>query len=131
MYGKSVIECVDVIWCLSPDIRIVIVAGVVQAQCLYRDSVMYKALSAHGRIDLVALRVSDTKFTGSGTSDTGNWRAVVVHRGHVRFAVGMMYLLTANRPTPVSSPDTWRGLNRLSQKPLKLSLAGWRRSGTE
>lgn len=70
--GKSVIECVDAIRFLSPDIRIIIVAGVVQAQCLYRNSVMYKALSAHGPIDVVALRVSDTKFTGSGTTDTGN-----------------------------------------------------------
>jgi uracil phosphoribosyltransferase len=70
--GKSVIECVDAIRFLSPDIRIIIVAGVVQAQCLYRNSVMYKALSAYGSIDVVALRVSDTKFTGSGTTDTGN-----------------------------------------------------------
>ncbi|KAF2847213.1 hypothetical protein T440DRAFT_501354 [Plenodomus tracheiphilus IPT5] len=70
--GKSIIECVEAIRCLSPDIRVVIVTGVVQAQCLYRDSIMNKALSTCGRIDLVALRISDTKFTGSGTTDTGN-----------------------------------------------------------
>ncbi|KAI8931110.1 hypothetical protein NX059_012120 [Plenodomus lindquistii] len=70
--GKSVIEFVDAIRLLSPDICIIIVAGVVQAQCLYRNSIMYKTLSAHGSIDVVTLRVSDTKFTGSGTTDTGN-----------------------------------------------------------
>jgi uracil phosphoribosyltransferase/phosphoserine phosphatase/adenylate kinase len=70
--GKSVIECVQAIRGLCPDIQIVIVTGVVQAQCLYRNSVMYKVLAAAGRVHLVALRVSDTKFTGSGTTDTGN-----------------------------------------------------------
>lgn len=70
--GKSIIECVQAIRGLRPDIRIVIAAGVLQAQCLHRDSVMYQALTAAGRVDVVALRVSDTKFTGSGTTDTGN-----------------------------------------------------------
>jgi orotate phosphoribosyltransferase len=70
--GKSVIECVQAIRGLRPDIQIVIVTGVVQAQCLYRNSVMYKVLAAAGRVHLVALRVSDTKFTGNGTTDTGN-----------------------------------------------------------
>ncbi|CBX98538.1 hypothetical protein IAQ61_007831 [Plenodomus lingam] len=70
--GKSVIECIGAIRSHRPEIRIVIVAGVVQAQCLHRDSIMYKALSADRRVDIVALRVSETKFTGSGTTDTGN-----------------------------------------------------------
>lgn len=70
--GKSIIDCVEAVRGLRPDIRIVVVAGVVQAQCLYRDSIMYQALTAAGLVNFIALRVSDTKFTGSGTTDTGN-----------------------------------------------------------
>ena len=70
--GKSIIECVHAVRDLNANIRIIVVAGVIQAQCLYKSSDMYKALSACGRVDIVALRVSDTKFTGSGTTDTGN-----------------------------------------------------------
>jgi uracil phosphoribosyltransferase/phosphoserine phosphatase/adenylate kinase len=70
--GKSVLECVKAIGLLNKDIRVVIVAGVIQAQCLHRSSRFYQDLSAHGRTSVVALRVSETKFTGSGTTDTGN-----------------------------------------------------------
>ncbi|KAJ4367992.1 hypothetical protein N0V83_006347 [Neocucurbitaria cava] len=70
--GKSIIECVHAIRKLDADIRIIIVAGVIQAQCLYRNSSTYRALCTYGHVDIVALRVSDTKFTGSGTTDTGN-----------------------------------------------------------
>jgi uracil phosphoribosyltransferase/adenylate kinase/phosphoserine phosphatase len=70
--GKSVLDCVKAIGLLNQHIRVVIVAGVIQAQCLHRSSKFYQELSAHGRASVVTLRVSETKFTGSGTTDTGN-----------------------------------------------------------
>ena len=73
--GKSIVKFVQHVRELSPNIRIIIVAGVVQAQCI--DSGLTKgslqqALARYSGLDLVALRLSDTKFTGSGTNDTGN-----------------------------------------------------------
>ncbi|KAF2011554.1 hypothetical protein BU24DRAFT_486265 [Aaosphaeria arxii CBS 175.79] len=70
--GKTIVEFVEAIRKVKADIKIVIVSGVVQAQCLQSDSNLYKALVGHRNISLVALRHSDTKFTGSGATDTGN-----------------------------------------------------------
>ena len=69
--GKTIIEFVERVRKLHATIRIVVVAGVVQAQCV-SESGLKKALASHGKVHLVALRLSDTKFTGSGTTDTGN-----------------------------------------------------------
>ncbi|EOD43971.1 putative uracil phosphoribosyltransferase protein [Neofusicoccum parvum UCRNP2] len=70
--GKTILEFVRVIRELSPDVRVVVVAGVVQAECTVPDSAFYRTLAGHGNVSLVALRRSDTKFTGTGTTDTGN-----------------------------------------------------------
>jgi uracil phosphoribosyltransferase/phosphoserine phosphatase len=70
--GKTMLEFVEAIRNLHATIRIVIVAGVVQAQCASFDSVINRALGAHGNTSLVALRCSVTKFTGTGGTDTGN-----------------------------------------------------------
>ena len=70
--GKTVVEFLQTIRSLDNMICIVVVAGVVQAQCVSPESMVYKTLSACRNINLVALRLSDTKFTGSGTTDTGN-----------------------------------------------------------
>jgi uracil phosphoribosyltransferase/phosphoserine phosphatase/adenylate kinase len=70
--GKTVVEFVQTIRKLDANICIVVVAGVVQAQCLSPSSMAYKTLSSCGNVNLVALRLSTTKFTGSGTTDTGN-----------------------------------------------------------
>ena len=69
--GKTIVEFVEHVRDLCPNIRIVVVAGVVQAQCVSEDG-LKKTLAHHLPIHLVALRLSDTKFTGTGTSDTGN-----------------------------------------------------------
>ena len=69
--GKTVIQFVQHVRQLHATIRIVIVAGVVQAQCISGGS-LDQALAQYAKIHLVALRLSDTKFTGSGTTDTGN-----------------------------------------------------------
>lgn len=56
---------------LHPTIRIVIVAGVVQARCISGGS-LNQTLASHAKLHLIALRLSDTKFTSSATTDTGN-----------------------------------------------------------
>lgn len=71
--GKTIREFVQAIRDLDAEIRIVVVAGVVQSQCVSRDSNgTSSTLAGYGNISLVALRLSDTKFTGSGATDTGN-----------------------------------------------------------
>lgn len=69
--GKTIIEFVERVRKLHASIRIVVVAGVVQAQCVSGNG-LHQTLAGHGKVHLIALRVSDTKFTGSGTTDTGN-----------------------------------------------------------
>ena len=69
--GKTIVESVQQVRKLHATIRIVIVAGVVQAQCVSGGS-LNQALARHAKIHLIALRLSETKFTGSGTTDTGN-----------------------------------------------------------
>ena len=69
--GKTIVESVQQVRKLHATIRIVIVAGVVQAQCVSGGS-LNQALASHAKIHLIALRLSETKFTGSGTTDTGN-----------------------------------------------------------
>ncbi|OHF02739.1 uracil phosphoribosyltransferase [Colletotrichum orchidophilum] len=74
--GKSVKEFVDHIRRLDSSIRIVVVAGVVQAKAI---STVLEPLANQGDLSLVALRLSDNKFTGSGGTDTGNRLFNTVH----------------------------------------------------
>ena len=69
--GKTVVEFVQHIRNLHATIGIVVIAGVVQAQLISGGS-LDQELDYHGKISLVALRISDNKFTGRGTTDTGN-----------------------------------------------------------
>ncbi|MCJ1340449.1 hypothetical protein MMC09_005745 [Bachmanniomyces sp. S44760] len=69
--GKTIVDSVRHVRKLHATIRIVVVVGVVQAQCLSEGS-FSQAFARHARVHLIALRLSDTKFTGSGTNDTGN-----------------------------------------------------------
>ncbi|MCJ1458769.1 hypothetical protein MMC28_009143 [Mycoblastus sanguinarius] len=69
--GKTIFEFVQHVRKLHATIHIVVVAGVVQAQCVSGGS-LNQTLARHANIHLIALRLSDTKFTGSGTTDTGN-----------------------------------------------------------
>lgn len=71
--GKTVIEFVQHVRKLHATIRIVVVAGVVQAQCVSGGSgSLNQKLARHAELHLIALRKSETRFTGSGTTDTGN-----------------------------------------------------------
>ena len=67
--GKSIVKFVNRIRHLDATIRIVVVAGVVRAQSLHY---LAHALPSLDNFSLVALRRSDSKFTGTGTIDTGN-----------------------------------------------------------
>ena len=70
--GKTIVEFVQHVRKLHATIRIVVVAGVVQAQCVSGNSTLNQILALHTKLHLIALRLSDTKFTGSGTTNTGN-----------------------------------------------------------
>ena len=52
--------------------RIVVVAGVVQYQAVTGDRPLARALVHDANLNIVALRLSDNKYTGRGTTDTGN-----------------------------------------------------------
>ncbi|KAH0544338.1 hypothetical protein FGG08_001479 [Glutinoglossum americanum] len=69
--GKTVVQFVQHIRNLHATIRIVVIAGVVQAQSV-SGGILAQALACHAGLGLVALRLSDNKFTGRGTTDTGN-----------------------------------------------------------
>ncbi|KAK1673459.1 uracil phosphoribosyltransferase-domain-containing protein [Colletotrichum godetiae] len=70
------LEFVDHIRGLELGIRIVVVACVVQAKAI---SHVLEPLACEGDLSLVALRLSDNKFTGSGGTDTGNRLFNTVH----------------------------------------------------
>lgn len=70
--GKTIIEFVQHIRDKDRRVPILIVTGVVQDQCVSTGSAFYQAMTACGLVSLVALRTSTTKFTGKGTTDTGN-----------------------------------------------------------
>ncbi|KAE8149996.1 uracil phosphoribosyltransferase [Aspergillus avenaceus] len=78
--GKSILQFVKHIRSLHTTIHIVIVAGVVQSQSVCRRSPI--RMFAHeygGKLTIVALRLSENKFTGKGTTDTGNRLFNTVH----------------------------------------------------
>ena len=65
--GKTVLQAVQHVRSHQTDIRIVVVAGVIQSQFVSSTE-----LNRHTNLSLIALRLSNNKFTGSGTTDTGN-----------------------------------------------------------
>jgi uracil phosphoribosyltransferase/phosphoserine phosphatase len=69
--GLTVVQFVQHIRTIRSGIRIIVVAGVVQAQAVSEGS-FARILTRDGNLSLVALRLSDNKFTGKGTTDTGN-----------------------------------------------------------
>ncbi|KAF5669188.1 PRTase [Fusarium circinatum] len=69
--GKSVIEFIKRVVRIEPNVNITVVAGVVQADAIAEGHLFAKVMKRHGA-GLVALRVSENKFTGTKTTDTGN-----------------------------------------------------------
>jgi len=70
--GETVVEFVQHVRSLHSAIHIVVVAGVAQAQSVFGAGSLAQAFGPHRRLALVALRLSDNQFTGSGNTDTGN-----------------------------------------------------------
>ncbi|KAI9892677.1 MAG: hypothetical protein M1814_001097 [Vezdaea aestivalis] len=70
--GRSVAAFVKRIRELRRDVRIMIVAGVIQSDTLAPDGALIEILNAYNNIGIVGLRQSDNKFSGTGGTDTGN-----------------------------------------------------------
>ncbi|KAK3303901.1 uracil phosphoribosyltransferase-domain-containing protein [Chaetomium strumarium] len=70
--GESMVEFVRRIRSLDATVPIVCVAGVVQALSVHSSQYLGRDLEADKALSLVALRLSDNKFTGQGGTDTGN-----------------------------------------------------------
>ena len=70
--GKSVAEFILHIRKPQPAIRFVVVASVVQKGVVQGRSKFRLALEGVRQFTLVALRLSENRFTGKGTTDTGN-----------------------------------------------------------
>ena len=68
--GKTIIDFVQRLRTLQSDVRIMVVTGVAQAQSL--EGNLKQNFSVYRDVSLVALRLSDNKYTGSGGTDTGN-----------------------------------------------------------
>ncbi|KAK7757012.1 hypothetical protein SLS62_001028 [Diatrype stigma] len=69
--GKTVVEFARHVRDLHPTIRVIAVAGVVQKQSI-ADGGLIHEYGEQAEIDLIALRLSENKFTGTGSTDMGN-----------------------------------------------------------
>ncbi|KAI3338761.1 uracil phosphoribosyltransferase-domain-containing protein [Ustulina deusta] len=69
--GKTVVQFVQRVRTICPGIRIVVIAGVVQSQSVSKGSLAH-TLAHDSGLNIIALRLSDNKFSGKGTTDTGN-----------------------------------------------------------
>lgn len=69
--GKSVLQFVEYIRRVNAATRIVVVAGVVQADAVSAGSVSL-ILARDANLFIVTLRLSDNKYTGRGGTDTGH-----------------------------------------------------------
>jgi uracil phosphoribosyltransferase len=69
--GKTVAHFIQHIHNLHASIRIVVVAGVAQAESVSKG-ILVEALPPHANLSLIVLRLSDNRFRGKGTTDTGN-----------------------------------------------------------
>ena len=69
--GQTMIDFVHQVHNLAPNVRLIMVAGVLQSAAVAKLESLQETIR-HCNISLVALRKSDNKYTGTGTSDTGN-----------------------------------------------------------
>lgn len=70
--GKTVVEFLRRVRELHSDVPVLVVAGVIQSGAIDEVGALGRALLDDRNLQVVALRTSDNKFTGSGTTDTGN-----------------------------------------------------------
>ena len=76
--GQSILQFVEHIRKLHGSIRIIVIAGVIQAKSVSTSRVAQE-LSRFRRLSFVALRLSDNQFTGRGNTDTGHRLFNTVH----------------------------------------------------
>ena len=69
--GVTTIDFTHHVHNLAPDVRIVKVTGVVQADAIGKLEQLQENIR-HRDLRLIALRKSDMKYTGKGGTDTGN-----------------------------------------------------------
>ncbi|KAI1322999.1 uracil phosphoribosyltransferase-domain-containing protein [Xylariaceae sp. FL0255] len=69
--GKTAAEFIQCIREKNSSVLIVVIAGVIQKRSVSEGSLMDE-LWRDDRLHLIALRISENKFTGKGTTDTGN-----------------------------------------------------------
>ncbi|OJI80517.1 hypothetical protein ASPTUDRAFT_59217 [Aspergillus tubingensis CBS 134.48] len=69
--GKSIVEFLQHIKQINDAVRVIVVAGVAQDQAIKGGSAI-RAVARSMEVTIVALRVSKNKYTGKGTTDTGN-----------------------------------------------------------
>ncbi|KAK0361561.1 hypothetical protein LTR02_017782 [Friedmanniomyces endolithicus] len=70
--GLTVKRFVEQVRRLHATLRSVVVANVVQADSVGKNGSLAALAHDQGHLSLVALRLSENKYTGRGTSDTGN-----------------------------------------------------------
>ncbi|KAL8807552.1 MAG: hypothetical protein Q9200_004628 [Gallowayella weberi] len=72
--GKTIVDFVKHVRKLHATIRIVVVSGVIQAQCVSgsNDGSLVQNLASYACLHIVGLRLSETSFVGSRQTDTGN-----------------------------------------------------------
>ncbi len=81
--GKTIVEFVRRVRELHDSIHIIVIAGVVQDECVAEGSTFRQSIAHHGKVQLITLRTSSHKYTGSRTSDTGNRLFNTTHLGPV------------------------------------------------
>ncbi|KAI2604631.1 uracil phosphoribosyltransferase-domain-containing protein [Hypoxylon sp. NC1633] len=69
--GGTIVEFARRIRDLRPQVRVIVVAGVVQSRSVSEGGHVHEYSIRHG-LELVALRISDNKYTGRRGTDTGN-----------------------------------------------------------
>ncbi len=70
--GKSLVEFVQRVRSLDKAVNIVFVAGVVQSGAIAKNGYIAQHIGQDSRFAIVALRLSENRYTGLGTTDTGN-----------------------------------------------------------
>ncbi|KAF2257655.1 uracil phosphoribosyltransferase [Lojkania enalia] len=69
--GTTIVEFVEHIREINPEIRIIVAAGVVQASSIAKGSKLW-AIARVSKLEITALRISENKYTGKGATDTGH-----------------------------------------------------------
>lgn len=95
--GKGVVDFVKYLRKLSRQIRIVIVAGVAHHQTVGNDAEggsLHNSPASLGDISLVALRISENQYKGTGGTDTGHRLSNTTHLDRVLSVLG--YVVRVN-----------------------------------